>query len=302
MMSSTRDVSVIIPYHNREDYIDETVQSVLTQTLKPLEIIIVNDRSRESSRRYLERYAGICKIIDLPENLGVSAARNEGIRHARGQFMAFLDDDDLWLPQKLEIQRKYMEEHPDCAATHSAGWKFFVNKPETRWPCDWPPPLTLAQALTYECNVMPSTMLIRADVMRKLGGYDPKFRGSGDHDFAIRCCAAGYRIEGSPEPLARLRREEHSSITKRRWRVYRTDFRLLWKHKSHFYHVYGLRGILNFLLITLHLAAFKTRYVDGAVRLLLRLVKVKWEVRPHYQEPVFATKTASTVVEGHSGS
>ncbi|MGC9999173.1 MAG: glycosyltransferase family 2 protein [Bryobacteraceae bacterium] len=77
------DISVVITYHNREQYIDETIQSVLAQTLKPLEIIIVNDRSRESSRKYLDRYAGVCTIIDLPANMGIGAAREEGIRRAR---------------------------------------------------------------------------------------------------------------------------------------------------------------------------------------------------------------------------
>src|SRR5947207_1458623 len=102
------DISVVIPYYNREHFIDETIQSVLAQTLKPLEIIIVNDCSRESSRRYLDRYADVCNIIDLPVNVGLAGARNAGIDAALGEFIAFLDDDDLWLPQKLELQRLYM--------------------------------------------------------------------------------------------------------------------------------------------------------------------------------------------------
>ncbi|MFY9682798.1 MAG: glycosyltransferase family 2 protein, partial [Candidatus Sulfotelmatobacter sp.] len=115
MRPATSDISVVIPYYNREMFVDEAVQSVLGQTIKPLEIIIVNDCSRESSRRYLDRYAEMCKIVDLTENVGLAGARNAGIRAARGQFIAFLDDDDIWLPQKLEVQRQYMDEHPECA-------------------------------------------------------------------------------------------------------------------------------------------------------------------------------------------
>jgi glycosyltransferase involved in cell wall biosynthesis len=63
---------VVIPYYNRERYIDEPVHSVLGQTLKPLEIIIVNDYSQESSRRYLDRYASACKIVDLTKNVGLA--------------------------------------------------------------------------------------------------------------------------------------------------------------------------------------------------------------------------------------
>ena len=80
MNAEASDISVIIPYYNREQYIDETVQSVLAQTLKPIEIIIVNDRSRESSRRHLDRYADTCRILNLPENVGLAAARNAGMR------------------------------------------------------------------------------------------------------------------------------------------------------------------------------------------------------------------------------
>jgi teichuronic acid biosynthesis glycosyltransferase TuaG len=113
---ATSDISVVIPYCNREQHIDEAIQSFLAQTFQPLEIIIVNDCSRESSRRYLDRYAGVCSIIDLPVNVGLAAARHEGIPRTRGQFVAFLDDDDVWLPEKLERQRQYMAEHPRCVA------------------------------------------------------------------------------------------------------------------------------------------------------------------------------------------
>jgi teichuronic acid biosynthesis glycosyltransferase TuaG len=296
--SSPSDISVIITYYNRERYIDLAVQSVLAQSLKPLEILIVDDGSQEPARRYLDRYAEVCTIIDLGKNVGLSRARNAGVWHARGRFIAFLDDDDIWLPQKLEVQRRYMEQHPECAVLYSALWAFYANTPDVFWKCDWPPPLTLPQALTYDYNVLPSTMLVRTEVIRVLGGFDPCFRGSEDHEFKIRCCAAGYRIESYREPLVRLRREEHDSLTKRRWRMYRSDLRLLWKHKGHYYRIYGLRGFLSFLLATLHLAAFKTRYVDGGVRLLLRLVKVKWKVRAQYSEPVLRAKRADTGEQG----
>src|SRR5215475_6344459 len=102
-----RDISVVIPYHNREQYIDEAIGSITAQTLKPLEIIVVNDGSTVAARRHLERWQGICTIIDFHRQRGPSAARNEGVRRARGAFVAFLDDDDIWLPHKLEVQRRF---------------------------------------------------------------------------------------------------------------------------------------------------------------------------------------------------
>jgi teichuronic acid biosynthesis glycosyltransferase TuaG len=282
------DISVVIPYHNREQYIDEAFQSVLAQTLKPLEIIIVNDCSRDSSRRYLDRYAGVCTIIDLPVNSGTAAARNAGIRRARGQFIAFLDDDDIWLPDKLAIQRRYMAEHPQCDAVHTAVWIFYSDRPDRLMKRDWPGPLTLAHALMFNYSVIPPTLLIRADVVRSLGGFDPRFRRAQDHEFTIRCAAAGYRIKSIPEPLARVRRQGHESTTKHKWLMFGSHISLRWKHKALYCRVYGVRGIVSFLLESLRLDTRKVRYVGGAVRLLLRLIPVKWEVRPDFEEPVQA--------------
>jgi glycosyltransferase involved in cell wall biosynthesis len=285
-MSATSDISVIIPYYNREQYIDEAIQSVLAQTLKPLEIIVVNDRSRESSRRYLDRYADVCTILDLPVNVGLAGSRNAGIRMARGQFIAFLDDDDSWLPEKLETQRKYMEEHPGCSAVHSQVWAFFPNGYEEVWGLFDPGPMPLSDALSSERWAVPSTLMVRTSAIRAIGGFDPRFRECEDRDFMIRFCAAGYGIEGMSKPLIRLRRNSNNSLSEQRWRMFRVHMRIVWIHKVLFYRAYGLRGPLNFLLRTLFIASSRTRYIDGPVRFLLRVIDVKWKVRPGYRDPV----------------
>ena len=286
MSLATSDVSVIIPYYNREQFIDEAVQSVLAQTLKPLEIIIVNDSSRESSRRHLDRYAETCKIVDLTTNVGLAGARNAGIRVAQGQFIALLDDDDIWLPNKLEEQRRYLEEHPDCSAVHCSVRAFFSNKPDEVWTFFGTGPMTLAQALTYHRWVIPSTLMVRTCVMRALKGFDVSFRECEDRDFMIRCAAAGYRIEGIAEPLVRFRRIGDDRLSEHRWRMYRVHIRVVWLHKALFYRTYGLRGPMNFLLMSLHFASFNTRYVDAGVRFLMRFIKVEYQIMPGYRDPV----------------
>jgi glycosyltransferase involved in cell wall biosynthesis len=285
-LSAASDISVVIPYYNREQYVDQAIQSVLAQTLKPLEVIVVNDCSRESARRYLDRYADVCTIVDMPKNVGPSEARNAGVRRVRGQFVAFLDDDDLWLPQKLELQRDYLDKHPECAAVHSAAWIFFSGRPDMLFGCHWSGPIRLAQALTNDHLVMIPTTLIRMDVVRAIGGFDPRFRECDDRDFIIRCCAAGYKIEGIAEPLVRIRREGHPSLTQRNWRVYWMDIKMCGKHRSFYYRAYGFRGFVSFLLEKLHVASYYTPYVDGGVRFLIRLFKVKYKVRPGYRDPV----------------
>jgi len=291
------DISVIIPYYNREQYIDEAVQSVLAQTLKPLEIILVNDCSRESSRRALDHYADTCRIIDLTRNVGLAGSRNEGIRAARGEFIALLDDDDIWLPNKLEVQRQYMEENPQCSAVHCSVTAFFANKPDEVWTYFGAGPMTLAQALTDVYWVVPSTLMIRAHVLRTLGSFDESFRECEDRDFMIRSTAAGYRIEGIRQPLIRFRRVGNDRLSERRWRMFRVHARICWLHRGKFVRAYGIRGLLSFLLATLRVATFKTRYLDGGVRRLLQVIPVKWQIRPGYCDPVSNHESGRSALE-----
>ena len=288
MGPATSDISVVIAYYNRELYIDETLQSVLEQTLKPLEIIVVNDCSRESSRRYLDRYAGVCKIIDLAKNVGLAGARNAGVRAARGQFIAFLDDDDIWLPRKLEVQRKYMDEHPECAIVHSTAWFFYKDAPDEYYKRFDPGPMTVAQAIRNEYWAIIPTVLIRSEVIRAVGGFDIPFRQCQDRDFIIRCCAAGYRVEGIDEPLVRVRRQGQDSTTARHWRLFRTDLKMCWKHRRHYVRAYGLRGMLIFAMEKIQLPASRTRYVNRAVKLLTRIVNIKYKLKSGYVDPVHA--------------
>ncbi len=286
MRSGVRDISVIIPYYNRELYIAEAVESVLAQTLKPFEILIVNDASQEASRRFLDRYASGCTIIDLPVNVGLAGARNAGIATARGRFIALLDDDDIWLPQKLERQRTYMEEHPECSGVHTGLYVMSLGQPDMYYRRFGPGAMTLAQALTNDYCVIPSTMMFRMEAVQALGGFDPDFRQCEDRDFVIRFCAAGYRIEAIPEPLARYRRQGQYSLTSRRWLIFRTDLKMCWKHRALYLRAYGLRGIVWFVLEKLQEPTFGTWKVYGAVRRLLSLVKMKCRIRPGYQDPV----------------
>lgn len=104
------EVSVIIPFYEGIDWLKEAVDSVLFQTYKEFEIIVVNDGSPEDISEFLSQYSNKIKYIEK-ENGGPSTARNVGIEAATGKFIAFLDSDDRWLPNKLEIQTNLMKEH-----------------------------------------------------------------------------------------------------------------------------------------------------------------------------------------------
>lgn len=107
-------VSVIIPAYNAERYICEAIESVFAQTYQDLEIIIVDDGSKDDIKQILSQYGNKIRYI-YQNNSGVSAARNRGIREARGEYIAFLDADDIWLSNKLMWQVSIAEENPEIA-------------------------------------------------------------------------------------------------------------------------------------------------------------------------------------------
>lgn len=115
-------VSVVIPYYNRADWLETAVDSVLTQTFPDFEVIVVDDGSKEYPR-FLE-VAGDPRVRYVrQEHRGASAARNCGIRLARGKYVAFLDADDVFLPDKLQIQVGRMEARPDISLSHTSYWR-----------------------------------------------------------------------------------------------------------------------------------------------------------------------------------
>ncbi len=105
-------ISVIIPVFNAERYLTEALESVLTQTCKPFEVIVVDDGSEDKSAKVAERYASDINY-KFQENKGAAAARNIGSRIANGSLLAFLDADDFWTPKRLELQVDALENEPD---------------------------------------------------------------------------------------------------------------------------------------------------------------------------------------------
>lgn len=108
-------VSVIIPVYNRLDYICEAIGSVLSQSYKNYEIVIVNDGSRVNIGKALEKVKDGVTYLSHEKNRGLAAARNTGIRGSRGKYVAFLDDDDLFEERKLEVQVRILENHQDIS-------------------------------------------------------------------------------------------------------------------------------------------------------------------------------------------
>ncbi len=115
-------VSIITPSYGSASFISDTIESVLNQTYKNWEMLIVDDLSPDNSNKTIEEYTkkdGRIKLIKLEKNSGPAVARNKAIKEAQGRYIAFLDADDLWLPNKLEIQIKFMKEKK-CALSYTS--------------------------------------------------------------------------------------------------------------------------------------------------------------------------------------
>src|SRR5439155_12157099 len=105
-------VSVVIPSYNRAYIVGQAIESALQQTHRPVEVLVADDGSTDDTRRVVEGYGPPVRYFYQP-NAGVSAARNLGLRHARGEFIALLDSDDWWLPWKVEAQVRLLRAFPD---------------------------------------------------------------------------------------------------------------------------------------------------------------------------------------------
>lgn len=193
-------VSVIIPAYNAAQYISETLDSVFGQTFQDFEIIVINDGSPDTPalEAALEPYAGRLRYLKQP-NRGVSAARNAGIRNSRGELLAFLDSDDLWLPQYLQVQVLFLDENPRAVAAIPDVLRFgeLVGSPNVRTMLKPGTKnlLTFEEMLRREGGVNVSIVVRRSRAI-EAGLFDEQLRVGEDIEFCLRICfpdgAIGY--------------------------------------------------------------------------------------------------------------
>jgi len=184
-------VSVVIPTRNRARLLQRTLESVLKQSTGDLEVIVVDDGSTDSPQAVKAAADPRVTVLRNPESTGVSRARNRGIAAARGEWIAFCDDDDLWAPTKLQEQLT-------AASRAGADWAYTgdVNvDDDLRVLSGGPPPdPTEVIALLPRCNPLASggsNVVVRADVLSEVGGFDPTLRRTEDWDLWIRIARKG---------------------------------------------------------------------------------------------------------------
>lgn len=201
-------VSVVLIFLDAAPYLDEAIASVLGQTYSAWELLLIDDGSTDGSSTIAQRYAAQYpdKIRYLEHaghrNLGMSASRNAGIFVARGEYLAFLDADDIWRPHKLEEQVRILEARPDVTMVYGTtlywyGWssaaeapRDFVQSHRIQADVVYPPPSLVAHYVTGAAAVpCPGSLLIRTAAAQALGGFDDTFRGLyEDQVFFAKVC------------------------------------------------------------------------------------------------------------------
>jgi glycosyltransferase involved in cell wall biosynthesis len=203
-------VSAIIPNYNYARYVGEAVESALAQTYPNIEVIVVDDGSTDNSLEVLERYQGRIKLIQQ-KNSGVCVARNRGVEESTGEYIAFLDADDVWLPEKLSVQMqgfqastkavfsncgmRLIDLDGECVGTLTEGKSGDVST----YLLSFDGPAVVGAA---------STGIVSRKVFESVGGFDPRLSTAADWDFCFRVAQLGefifepqilvnYRIHGT---------------------------------------------------------------------------------------------------------
>lgn len=183
-------ISVIVPAYNAERTILETLASVQQQTFSDFELLIINDGSHDSTLELVQEIIDERIQVFSYKNAGVSVARNRGIAHATGKFISFLDADDLWAPDKLELQLAALRQHPDAGVAYS--WTHLIDEKGEF--------LHAGEPIAFEGNVYPKLLvrnfiysgsngLIRRQALESAGEFDSALTHGEDWEFYLRLAA-----------------------------------------------------------------------------------------------------------------
>lgn len=242
-------VSCIITTCNRAGLLPRAIDSALAQTYHPVEIIVVDDASTDDTpevmRGYLDRHANI-RYLRQERRSGACAARNAGIQAAQGEFVAGLDDDDEWLPERVEKMLASWSD--DLAFVHS---DYYRRKGDRLRLHRTPPKLTHAE-LVRGVNLAGTQVLTRRERILEAGGFDEGLRASQDYDMWLRLLERRPLARGVGEPLVIVDASDRTGrISVDRRKVFSGKFRVYRKNRRHFgrnlraERLYAIRKVLH---------------------------------------------------------
>ncbi|MFZ5652192.1 MAG: glycosyltransferase family 2 protein [Bacillota bacterium] len=197
-------VSVIVPTCNRAGMLERAVESVLEQTFRDFELIVVDDGSTDKTGEAIKKYSERLRYF-AKKNGGVASARNLGIKKARGELVAWLDDDDFFYPQKIEKQVTYFKKHPEAGLVYTGHVTIDLTARQTRKSYLVPPLFrdceSLRNALLKHCFFANSTVMMKKECFDLAGTFDERLGHTVDYDMWLRT-AAFFRFGCVPEVLA----------------------------------------------------------------------------------------------------
>ncbi len=198
-------VSIVIPAYNAARTLGSTIESALGQTVRPHEVIVVDDGSADATRQVASGYATSGVTLVRQANCGAAAARNAGIRAAHGRFVALLDADDLWVPEKLEKQLAHLSRHPSSSAVQCGA--FFVNdalEVQSVHPCIDTGRALVESLLFQNLPAFLSALVVDRQALERVGMFDTSLEILEEWDMALkmsRFCA----MRSVCEPLVKYR-------------------------------------------------------------------------------------------------
>lgn len=221
-------VTVLLTCYNHRLYIEEALNSVRSQDYKDFEVLAIDDGSTDGTREWLSKQTDIRTIFN-ERNLGTYASLNVGLEHASGEFLAILNDDDVWKADKLERQIRLMDENPRVGLVHSGG--FFIDGEGTPMegnPLGFKFPTfgtgDLLLALVYENKIIASAALVRRECFDRVGHFDRTYFGSGDWQMWYRI-AEEYLVGMVQEPCT-LYRVHGANASHKLEKIWQDDQRL----------------------------------------------------------------------------
>ena len=180
------EVNVIIPTYNRSQKVARAIQSVLDQSFRDLEIIVVDDGSTDDTYQCLDRFGSSIRYIRQLVNRGVSAARNRGIKGSFAPWIAFLDSDDYWLRDKLQVQMEFVHRNPGTVACQTEEiWIRRGRRVNPKRSHRKPSGDIFKQSLKL-CLVSPSSVILRRSVFDEVGLFDETLQAAEDYDLWLR--------------------------------------------------------------------------------------------------------------------
>jgi len=211
-------ISVVIPAYNGVRFVAETIESVLAQTLPADEVLVIDDGSTDDTAAIAEGFAPRVRVFRR-SNQRTAAARNFGVEQATGEWIAFVDHDDLWEPHKLERQMAELARHPEADLCYT-GFAPLIKKGNSARigkVYEVPPAEDIRRSLYRTVTFLPSSIVIRRSTFVAVNGFDTKIYKSEDYDMWLRLLHAGVKFAACREPLFQRRLHEGNTAKNLAW-------------------------------------------------------------------------------------